>query len=427
MMADLLDELSWRGLLTQCTDEAGLRAYLREDEPRVYCGFDPTAASLHLGNLVPVMALAHAQRHGCTPIVVMGGGTGLIGDPSGKEEERTLLTLDQVAANVASQQSQLRRLLDDTGRNGAIFRNNAAWIEPLTCIELLRDVGKHFSVNAMIAKESVKRRLDEREQGISYTEFSYMILQAYDFLSLYDAHRCRFQIGGSDQWGNITAGIDLIRRVRGAEAYGLTLPLLTTAAGRKFGKSEGNAIWLDPKLCSPYATYQHLVRTDDQDAVLFLQYFTFLSREEIAEIAAHHDTDPGEREAQKALAQEVTRFVHGDADLAKAVRATEALYGGGLEDLTDEDLTEIFADVPSVTLPAERIAGGLPLVDLLVEAGAAPSKGAARRLVVSGGAYVNNERAADATTVLGPAALAGRNALVVRSGKRDYYLVRFTA
>jgi len=427
MVADLLDELSWRGLLTQCTDEAGLRVYLREDEPRVYCGFDPTAASLHLGNLVPVMALAHAQRHGCTPIIVMGGGTGLIGDPSGKEEERTLMTLDQVEANVASQQGQLRRLLDDTGRNGAIFRNNAAWIEPLTCIELLRDVGKHFSVNAMIAKESVRRRLDEREQGISFTEFSYMILQAYDFLSLYDAHRCRFQIGGSDQWGNITAGIDLVRRVRGAEAYGLTLPLLTTAAGRKFGKSEGNAIWLDPSLCSPYAMHQHLVRTDDRDAVRFLEYFTFLSQEEIATVAARYETDPGEREAQKALAHEVTRFVHGDAELAKVERAAEALYGGSLDELTDEDLAEIFADVPSVALPAERVAAALPVVDLLVESGAAQSKSAARRLIESGGAYVNNERVMDAAAALGPAALAGRNTLVVRSGKRNYFLVKLTA
>jgi tyrosyl-tRNA synthetase len=425
-MPDLIDELSWRGLLSQCTDEEGLRAYLREGGAPVYCGFDPTAASLHLGNLVPIVALAHAQRHGLIPVVVMGGGTGMIGDPSGKDAERSLMTTEEIEANVAAQQAQLRRFFAGSGANAAIFRNNAQWIEPLTCVELLRDVGKHFSVNAMIAKESVKRRLDSREQGISYTEFSYMVLQAFDFLKLYEAHKCRIQLGGSDQWGNITAGIDLIRRVHGDEAYGLTLPLLTTATGEKFGKSAGNAIWLDPKMTSPFAMYQHLIRTDDRDVVKFLRYFTFLEREEIEDLAAVHEDSPELRQPQRALARELTRWIHGADEMRKAEKATEALYGGSLDELGDDELREIFADVPSVEVPTDRLAGdGLPLVDLLVESGVAKSKGAARRLIESGGAYVNNERAGDIALVLGTDALGGRKTLVLRSGKRNYTLVRF--
>lgn len=425
-MPDLIDELSWRGLLHQCTDEAGLRAYLQQGGAPVYCGFDPTASSLHLGNLVPIMALAHAQRHGLTPIVLMGGGTGMIGDPSGRDAERALMETDMVEANVAAQQAQLRRFFSDHGENAVIFRNNAQWIQALTCVELLRDVGKHFSVNAMIAKESVKRRLDSRDQGISYTEFSYMVLQAFDFLILYEAHKCRFQLGGSDQWGNITAGIDLVRRAHAVEAYGLTLPLLTTATGEKFGKSAGNAIWLDPGMTSPFAMYQHLIRTDDRDAVRFLRYFTFLTEGEVAALAEAHDAKPEGREAQKVLARELTQWIHGAEERGKAERATEALYGGSLADLTDADLREVFVDVPSVEMPAGRLAGaGMALVDLLVEAGVAPSKSAARRLISSGGAYVNNERVGDVAAVLGESALAGRQTLVLRSGKRDYALARF--
>lgn len=425
-MPDLVDELSWRGLLNQCTDEEGLRAYLRQADARVYCGFDPTAPSLHLGNLVPIVALTHAQRHGLTPIILMGGGTGMIGDPSGRDVERGLMPPEQVEANVASQQVQLRRFFADTGPQAVIFRNNAQWLEPLTCVELLRDVGKHFSVNAMIAKESVRRRLESREQGISYTEFSYMVLQAFDFLTLYEAHKCRFQLGGSDQWGNITAGIDLIRRVHAVEAYGLTLPLLTTATGEKFGKSAGNAIWLDASMTSPFAMYQHLVRTDDRDAIRFLRYFTFLSKEEIDGLAEVQEARPEAREAQRVLARELTRWIHGPEEATRAEEASEALYGGSLAELTDSDLAEIFADVPSVEMPFARIAGaGIPLVDLLVEARVASSKGAARRLITSGGAYVNNERVGDPSTVLGESALSGRRTLVLRSGKRDYTLVRF--
>jgi tyrosyl-tRNA synthetase len=425
-MPDLIDELSWRGLLNQCTDEEGLRTYLREKGAPVYCGFDPTASSLHLGNLVPIVALAHAQRHGLTPIVLMGGGTGMIGDPSGRDSERTLMETDQIEANVAAQQVQLRRFFADHGDNAVIFRNNVQWIEALTCVELLRDVGKHFSVNAMIAKDSVKRRLDSREQGISYTEFSYMVLQAFDFLTLYETHKCRFQLGGSDQWGNITAGIDLLRRTHAVEAYGLTLPLLTTATGEKFGKSAGNAIWLDADMTSPFAMYQHLIRTDDRDAVRFLRYFTFLSQAEVEALAGAHEAKPEAREAQRVLARELTAWIHGPDEMGKAERATEALYGGSLTELSDADLREVFADVPSVEMPLGHLTGeGLALVDLLVEAGVAASKSAARRLIGSGGAYVNNERVGDVAAVLGEQALAGRRTLVLRSGKRDYALVRF--
>lgn len=424
-MQCLVDELKWRGLLHQCTDEEGLRKHLAEGEARIYNGFDPSAPSLHLGNLIPIVSLIHAQRHGCTPIALLGGGTGLIGDPSGREEERQLLEVDVVESNVASQEEQLRRFLDDSGPTAAIYVNNAEWLSTLSFLEVLRDIGKHFSVNAMIAKDSVRRRLQDREQGISFTEFSYMILQSYDFLHLCRAYGCRVQAGGSDQWGNITAGIDLIRRMDGTEAYGYTLPLLTTASGQKFGKSEGNAIWLDAELTSPYAMYQYLIRVEDADVGTLLRYYTFLDREQIAELERTVETDASRREAQRVLAREVTRLVHGAGGLTHAERATEALFGGSLEDLTDSDLAEIFADVPSTTLPLARLSGGLAPVDLLVECGATRSRSEARRLVESGGVYLNGERVGDHSVVLGPAVLAGRATLVVRTGRRTHYLVRF--
>jgi len=424
-VADLLSELSWRGLKHQCTDEQGLRSYLAEREVRLYNGFDPTAVSLHLGNLVPMMVLLHAQRHGATPIVVLGGGTGLIGDPSGRDEERALMDQDAIDRNIAAQRAQFERILDTTGPNAVRFENNIEWISDLSFVDVLRDIGKHFSVNAMIAKDSVRERLENREQGISYTEFSYMIVQAYDFLHLHDKYGCRLQTGGSDQWGNITAGIDLIRRKRGVDAFGLTVPLLTTSAGKKFGKSEGNAIWLDADLTSPYAMYQYLVRTEDDDVASFLGMFTLLSQTEIADLVAAHEACPEKREAHRALAAEVTRRVHGAEGLAKAEAATKAFFGGSLGDLTDSELREIFADVPSVTMPRARIAEGIPVVDLLVESGACASRSAARKLVDGGGAYVNNERIGANDAVLGDAALDGRSTLVVRSGKRSYYLVRF--
>ncbi len=424
-MADLLTELSWRGLKHQCTDEQGLREYLAEGEVRLYNGFDPTAVSLHLGNLVPMLVLLHAQRRGATPIVVLGGGTGLIGDPSGRDEERTLMDQDVIDGNIAAQRAQFERILDTTGPNAVRFENNIDWISGLSFVDVLRDIGKHFSVNAMIAKDSVRDRLENREQGISYTEFSYMIVQAYDFLHLHEKYGCRLQTGGSDQWGNITAGIELIRRKRGVEAYGLTVPLLTTSAGKKFGKSEGNAVWLDPDLTSPYAMYQYWVRTEDDDVARFLRMFTLLSQEEIDALAAAHAERPEKRDAHRALAAEVTRLVHGESGVAKAEAATKAFFGGSLSSLSDAELAEIFADVPSVSMPKARIAEGIPVVDLLVESGACASRSAARKLVDGGGAYVNNERIGGNDAVYGEAALDGRATLVVRSGKRSYFLVKF--
>ncbi len=426
-MADLLHELTWRGLVNQCTDTEGLRNYLREGQVRLYNGFDPTASSLHLGNLIPMTLLLHAQRHGCTPIVVLGGGTGLIGDPSGKDEERTLMDLDRIEANIASQRAQFERVLASDGPNAAIYVNNLDWIGTLTYVDILRGVGKHFSVNAMIAKDSVKRRLESREQGISYTEFSYMVLQAYDFLHLFETHGCRLQTGGSDQWGNIVAGIELIRRRHAVEAYGLTVPLLLTSTGKKFGKSEGNAVWLDPEQTSPYAMYQYLVRSEDADVVNFLRLFSLLPREEIEALEQSLTDKPERREPHKALARDLTRRLHGEEGLRKAEQATEAFFGGSLEALSDRDLAEVFADVPSVTVPRARLEEGLGLTDLLVEAGAASSRSAARKLIDGGGAYVNNERVGEHDATIGPGALGGRSTLVLRTGKRSYFLVRFEA
>ncbi|MBI3050006.1 MAG: tyrosine--tRNA ligase [Acidobacteria bacterium] len=346
---DLYGELAWRGLIYDATE--GVRELLAREKITAYIGFDPTASSLHVGSLLPILALARLQQFGHAPIAVVGGGTGLIGDPSGKMSERQLLTAEQVEANVEGIRRQLARFLDfESTTAPARLVNNAEWLSKLSAISFMRDVGKHFSVNAMLARESVKRRI-ESDEGISYTEFSYALLQAYDYLVLYDRFKCTLQMGGSDQWGNITAGMDLIRRVRGGKAYGLVLPLITTASGAKFGKTEAGAVWLDAQLTRPYEFYQFWINTDDRDAVTYLKFFTYLPPDRIAELEAAAAREPERRPAQRELAREVTRLVHGDAGVREAEAATAALFGGDISGMSVDQLLRVFPNVPSWTTP----------------------------------------------------------------------------
>ncbi len=423
-MSPLFNVIRERGLMAQYSDEA-LGEHFAAVKVTVYVGFDPTAESLHVGNLVPLIALRHIQRAGHRVLVVIGGATGMVGDPSGKSEERKLLVPEEVAKNGRGMKKQMARFLDFDGENAAVMLDNWDWLSKMSFVDWLRDVGKYFTVNYMLAKESVKSRLGT-EQGMSYTEFSYMTMQAYDFLHLHDEHGCTVQGGGNDQWGNITAGIDLVRRTRGAKVYGMTFPLVTTASGEKFGKSAGNAVWLDAERTSPYQFYQYWVRTDDRDVKGYLKLFTFLDVAEIGELCEAHGKAPERREAQKRLAAEVTRMVHGEEGLGKARRASEALFGGELEGLSDRDLAEIFADVPSTTLPRDLLAEGLALLDLAKDAGLCSSKGEARRLVAGGGFYVNNRRVREADARLTRKDLASESTLVLRTGKKNYHLVRFS-
>lgn len=419
----ILEELRERGLLEQITHADELAKRLASGSISAYCGFDPTATSLHIGNLVPIMVLAHLQRAGHRPIALVGGATGMIGDPSGRDSERQLLSVDDIEQNCAAIGAQLASFLRFEGQNAALMVNNNDWIGPMTFIEWLRDVGKYFSVNYMIAKESVRRRLEEREQGISYTEFSYMMLQAYDFLHLYTYENCILQIGGNDQWGNITAGIDLVHKRAQGTAFGFTVPLVTTATGEKFGKSMGNSVWLDATRSSPYEFYQYWIRTDDRDVEKWLKAFTFLPLDEIAAIVAAHAQTPERRDAQRRLAVEVTRIVHGDRGLRTAEQASAILFGAEITELDDAELNSVFADVPASERDRAELDAGLPLVDLLA-ATLCASKGEARRLLAGGGVYVNNRRAA-ADMVLDSSSLATQTALVLRSGKKNYHLVRF--
>lgn len=420
----LLEELAWRGLLQQQTHDS-LGGELEKGPMTLYAGFDPTADSLHVGSLVPILGLAHFQRAGHRPIALVGGGTGLIGDPSFKAAERSLLTREQVEINAAGIRGQLERFLNFEGPNAAIMCNNIDWLENLSFIGFLRDVGKHFSVNAMLAKDSVRQRLEDREHGISFTEFTYSLLQAYDFLHLNQDHDCRLQIGGSDQWGNIVAGIDLTRRIRGAETYGLTLPLVTRADGSKFGKSESGNVWLDPARTSPYQFYQFWLNQTDADTPKYLRYFTFLDRETIAGYEQQIAEAPHKRAAQQRLAEEITRMIHGETALEGAQRASRAMFGGTLAGLDEATLTDIFRDVPSTTLDRARLSGGWPVLDLLVEAGVFPSKGDARRMVKNGGLYLNNERVESDTMTVDEAALLAGTTAVIRKGKKNYHLLRF--
>ena len=421
-MTTLLNELGARGMLAQVSDP-GLERLLEEKRFAIYAGFDPTARSLHLGHMLPIMGLAHFQRAGHRVIMLVGGATGMVGDPSGRSKERNLLTSDQVAANVASVRGQLSRFLAFDGPNPAILADNYDWIGKMSFIDWLRDVGKHFKLSQMLAKDSVRKRM-ESEEGISYTEFSYMTMQAYDFLHLFETQDCRLQAGGNDQWGNITAGIDLIHKVRGEVAYGLTFPLITTATGEKFGKSAGNSVWLDPELTSPYQLYQYWVRTDDRDAGMYLKYFTFMPVSEIDALCAEHAKAPEKREAQKRLAEEFTRRVHGEEGLARARKATDALFGAEIEGWTDAELLEIFNDVPSVRVSRATLEQGASLVDALTAAGVFTSKGEARRLIQSNGFYLNNRRVDAVDARLTRESLASERLAVIRKGRKNYCGVR---
>ena len=416
----LLDELQWRGMLYQHTETLG--AALAAGRVTAYCGFDPTAPSLHVGNLVPVMTLAHLQRAGHRPIALVGGGTGMIGDPSGKTAERQLNTPDVVRENSEAIREQLSRFLDfSPGKTGALMRDNAEWLLPLKAVEFMRDVGKHFTVNYMMQKDSVKSRLDG---GISYTEFSYMLLQAYDYLQLHRREACTLQIGGSDQWGNITAGIELIRRVDGHDAHALTMPLVTTATGTKFGKTEAGAVFLDAKRTSPYQFYQYWVNADDRDTSKFLRLFTLRSPEEIGALERAIAERPAAREAQQALARDVTERVHGVEASRAAVEVSALLFGKGeASGLSAPALAALAAEVPFAEIAAPAN-GEFDVLDLFVTAQLAASKGAARRLLEQGGLAVNGRKlGADERAVAASAMLAGGH-LLLKKGARDYALVR---
>ena len=422
-----LADLRRRGMVHQTTDDAGLPVWLAAKPRTLYAGFDPTADSLHVGHLVALMILRRFQKAGHRPIAIVGGATGMIGDPSGKSDERNLLSKEQLAANVDGMRSQMVKLLDFDGPRGALLLNNLDWIGPFSYLDFLRDVGKNFSVNTMLAKDSVKARL-AGEAGLSYTEFSYMLLQAYDFVKLNELHDCELQVGGSDQWGNITAGIDLARRMRSVQLFGMTCPLLTDAEGRKMGKSEKTGtVWLSPAKTSPYHFYQYWFNVADADVAKCLGYFTDLSHEELDELDARRAAEPGKRESQLRLAEELTRLIHGDDALAKVRRASQILFGAEIDQLSDAELREIFADVPSQSLPRATLDAGLNVVDALVSAGLAKTKSDARRAVSQGGAYVNNRRVDDPATVLKAEHLAGESVMVLRSGKRNYALLKFEA
>lgn len=422
-MMNLLDEYRERDLLQDATE--GVSEHLLEESRRIYIGFDPTARSLHLGSLVPIMGLVHAQRAGHTPIALIGGGTGLIGDPSGKSSERQLLTKELAAENAASIRDQLEHFLDfEVKSNPALVRNNLDWLGDLRIVDFLRDVGKHFSVNQMMAKESVKRRIQDQESGISFTEFSYALLQSYDFLELYRRDGCTVQMGGSDQWGNITTGIDLVRRMEKARAFGVTYPLVTNSSGTKFGKSEAGNVWLDQELTSAFRFYQYWINVEDADALRYLNFFTLFGQSEIRELADAIEKEPHRRAAQRALAEDVTRRLHGETGLAAAVRATQALFSGDIEGLTGDEIKDVFADVPSTQLPLIQFEGqGKPVIDLMVESGLASSRGDARRSVEGGGVYVNNRRVETVDAgVTADSAIEGRF-LLLRKGKKSYHLV----
>lgn len=418
---DLFGELEWRGLVYDATE--GVRDVLAHDKVTGYIGFDPTASSLHVGNLQVIIPLARMQRLGHRPIALVGGGTGLIGDPSGKTVERQLLTTEQVEANVAAIRRQLVRFLDfESTTAPATLVNNAEWLTKLTAIEFMRDVGKHFTVNAMLAKESVKRRIESAD-GITYTEFSYSLLQAYDFLELYDRHGCTLQMGGSDQWGNITAGMDLIRRVRGGKAHGLVLPLIATASGTKFGKTEAGTIWLDPNLTTPYQFYQFWLNVEDADAGKYLRFFTFLDRDQIGELEAAGEREPEKRHPQRALAREVTRLVHGDTAVADAEAAAQALFADRVSSLGAAQIEQMLGGgVPSSTITL--VASGWLVTEFLTAAGVTKSKSEAQRLIKGGGIYINDQRVTDEKAQILPAQAIEGKLFVVRKGKREYFLVR---
>lgn len=422
---NLLEDLEWRGLLNDCTDRTELEKRLAAGPVTLYCGFDPTADSLHVGSLVPLVALRRFQLAGHRPIALAGGATGMVGDPSGKTQERQLQSHEVIAANLAGIRPQLARLLDFAAPgNAARLVDNADWTAHITLLEFLRDIGKHFTVNQMIAKESVRARMEDREVGLSYTEFSYMLLQAHDFYVLCRDQDCELQIGGSDQWGNITMGIDLIRKKLARHALGLTLPLVTKADGTKFGKTEAGTVWLSAARTSVYRFYQFWINTDDRDVIRYLKYFTFLSRPEIEALETQHAANPGGRLPHRALAKAVTEMIHGEAATQEAIRASEILFGGDLAGVAETTFNEIVGEVPSRDLDGTRLAGtGIPLVELLVLAGLCPSKGQARKDIEGGGIYVNNIRETNVPRLVSRADLLFGKHLLLRKGKKNYVVV----
>jgi tyrosyl-tRNA synthetase len=426
--SSILQELQWRGLISDMANREELERLLAPGAAPItlYVGFDPTADSLHLGHLIGLLILRRFQQAGHRPIALAGGATGMIGDPSGKSAERNLLSAEILQSNIEGIQGQLSRLLDfESKTNPALLVNNVDWVRPISVLDFLRDVGKHFSVNAMMAKDSVKSRM-EGTSGISFTEFSYSLLQAYDFLHLHEKYGCILQGGGADQWGNITAGIDLIRRKHDVTACGLTTPLLTKTDGTKFGKTEGGAVWLSPAKTSVYRFYQFLVQVEDAQVISLLKFFTFLPQEDIAALEVQHAATPERRDAQKKLALELTKLVHGDSATADAVRASEILFGGSLEGITESQFDEVIAEVPNSTL--SRSVLGQPtgaLIDILIAVGLSPSKGQARKDIEAGGINVNNVRATDIKLILGPEHLLFNKFVLLRKGKRNYALARF--
>ena len=418
---NILDDLRFRGLVNQFTDEEGLEKLLQEESVKLYAGFGPTADSLHIGHLLPILILKRFQLAGHQPIPLVGGATGMIGDPSGKKAERTLNTEDVVHQWTARIKDQLSRFLDfETGENKAIMANNYDWIGNMNLITFLRDIGKHFGLNYMLAKDSVQSRI---ESGISFTEFSYMIMQSLDFLKLYETQGCRLQIGGSDQWGNITAGLELIRKTKeDAKAFGLTVPLVTKSDGTKFGKTEGGAVWLDREKTSPYEFYQFWINTDDRDVIKYIKYFTFLSKEEIEALEKEVAEAPEKRAAQKALAEEVTKLVHGEEALQQAINISKALFSGDIKQLSVEEIRQGFKDVPSFEVGSNE---ELLLVDLLVNAKISPSKRQAREDITNGAIYINGERVTDLAHTMTEADKLEGQFTVIRRGKKKYTLIKY--
>lgn len=422
---NIYEDLKWREIIFQSSDPEGIPEFLANPGQTLYCGFDPTAASLHIGSLLPLLTLKRFQLAGHKPIALVGGATGLIGDPSGKASERILNTKETVEGYVRGIRAQVEKILDPSGSTGVQVVNNYDWVAPITVLEFLRDVGKHFSVNMMMAKDSISARLERDEIGISYTEFSYMLLQAYDFYHLYKEYDCKLQVGGADQWGNMTAGIELVRRKLSKQAYCLTFPLVTNAAGQKFGKSEAGAIWLDAERTSPYALYQYFINTDDRDVVKYLKYFTLLSHEEISDLISKVETQPERREAQKRLAYEVTSLIHDKTEADKVVAASQALFGDS--DLAGVDLKTLLAAVESApTLSYDCVEMVPNALQLAVDSGLIASKSEARRQIGSGGVYINNQRVSDIDFQPKASDFIHGALLLIRRGKKNYAVVKLS-
>ncbi len=418
---NIYDDLKWRGLIHQVSDEDKVRDYLSTPGRYMYCGFDPTADSLHIGNLVPLLCLVRMKKAGHNPLFLLGGATGRVGDPSGKDKEREFVSVEQIEAQAANIKSQIEGFCEhNTGRKAEVV-NNYDWIKEISFLDMLRDVGKHFTVNWMLAKESVKGRFGREDVGISYTEFSYMLLQGYDFYHLYKEKECQLQIGGGDQWGNITAGCELIRRKAAGEGFALTFPLITTASGKKFGKSEKGAIFLNAEMTSPYAFYQFWINSDDRDVINFLKFFTFLTEEEITELEKAHEEAPYKRIAHKRLAEETTIMIHGKEELAKVEAATIALFGGGdIKSVDSATLREAMEAAPGVEYDSADIPD---LAQILMDLGLSKSKGQARKDIKAGGLYINNERVDDYDYAPVEGDFIGGEAMLIRKGKKNYGLV----